>query len=87
MAERETPRRQEMGPKKYREWIHKRAAHESQKNLPFEISKPKKEKPLNTYYTCKKCDTGFFVGEETIVVICSKCGTLNKVKDIRKKGL
>jgi len=86
MAERETPRQMNMGKKKYREWVHKRDSHQSQQDLPFKFSKPKKEKPLNTYHECAKCGKGFFVGEETIMAVC-KCGHLNRVKNIRKKGL
>jgi hypothetical protein len=84
--ERESSQSQVMGKKKYREMIHKDSKKADQKNLPYTFSRPKKDKPLNTYFKCEKCSRESAVSEETYMVICAACKHLNKVKNLKKKG-
>lgn len=84
MSERESANRMAMGSKKYKEKIHRESKFaDDNKNLPFKFSKPRKYKPLNTRFVCEKCSHEAAVSEETIVVICSVCKHLNRLK--RKK--
>lgn len=88
MSEREAYQAQVMGKKKYREMIHKDSKRlDDHGNLPFTFSKPTKQKPCNTPFRCEKCGRTSAVSEESILVICGCCKHINKIKDIKKKGL
>jgi hypothetical protein len=74
-----------MGKRKYRERIHKDAKFSSDnKNLPYSFSKPKKEKATNRHFECSVCQEDLFGTEDTYLIICSKCGHVNKVRERRK---
>ena len=88
MSERESTQSQTMGNKKYREMIHKDTKRiDNTSKLPFSFSKPQKSKPLNTAFLCENCGHTAAVTEETLLVICSGCKHINRVKSIKKKGL
>lgn len=85
MSEREHTQIKDLGKKKYRERIHQDAKFSSEnKNLPYMFSKPKKEKAVNKHFECLGCHEDLFGTEDTYLIICSKCGFINKVRERRK---
>lgn len=79
---REAPNMKEMGPKKYKERIHRDSKFaDGHKNLPFKFSKPKKSKPTNVRIECSKCGRDLFVTDESILVVCGSCKELTRIKN------
>ena len=88
MSERESANRMERGSKKYREMIHKDSKRiDDHANLPFTFGKPSKPKPTNTLFTCSNCGHESYVCEETLLVICSSCKHITRMREVEKKGL
>jgi len=86
MSEREPANRKEMGDRKYRERIHRDSKYaDSNKNLPYSFSKPKKDKPCRVPFTCVHCGRESAHTEETIAVICGGCNHLTVVRTVEKK--
>ena len=87
MSTREAPNFKELGPKKYKERIHRESKFaDDNKNLPFKFSKPKKKgKPENIEIVCSKCERSLFVNEDAVLVFCGVCNTLNRVRDRKVK--
>lgn len=79
-----TPRRYEpaSGIKKHNERIHKETAYvDKYKNLPFEISKPKKPKK-QTIKVCANCGHPVQVSVDCVGVICRYCHKYSSVEEI-----
>jgi hypothetical protein len=82
MSEREPSNMKDIGPRKYRERIHKESKYaDTHKNLPFSFSKPLKEKARNVLVECSHCERMLSVNEDTIVVVCGGCSKITRVKD------
>ncbi|MCK5020529.1 MAG: hypothetical protein KAS32_26155 [Candidatus Peribacteraceae bacterium] len=82
MSEREGANKMDKGSRKYNERIHRESRYaDTHKNLPFKFSKPLKRKSNNVLVVCKECTHDLHITQETIIVVCSWCGYMNKVKD------
>lgn len=73
---------QEMGPKKYREMIHKSSKEADNKNLPFTfLPKSKIKCSSRKGFVCYNCGHTMTGTKHTYMIICSNCKTVNKVSD------
>ncbi len=81
MSVREAANKMEKGTRKYNERIHKESRYaDTHKNLPFEFTKPQKNKPSNVLVVCEECGKDLHVTQDTVVVICGHCKHFNKTK-------
>ena len=79
---REAPNKHEKGTKAYREWVQKESKRsDDYGNLPYQFSKPKRDKPRNLSVSCLHCGEVTNVTETTVAVICRQCGNLYRVSE------
>jgi hypothetical protein len=70
------------GERKLRERIHRESDYiDKHGNLPYKFSGIKKSKSQR-FFECCKCGHTIQASKNTIMLICSKCGELSKVKEI-----
>lgn len=83
MSSRETTQEATMGSRKYRERIHRDSQRSN--NLPYTFSAPKKGKASNIYFKCSECGHESTITEDTIMVICSQCSTVNRLRSKKEE--
>jgi len=79
MAGRESTLEQDIGPKKYREMIHKSSKDADNKNLPFTFTKNKSIKASNRFYACPECGADMIGTKHTVMFVCPGCKKLIKL--------
>lgn len=72
-SSREALNKHSMGRKKYMSMIDKGVKADSQKNLPFDFSKPQKEASKVVTCWCPSCGAGSKVTKATYMIICREC--------------
>ena len=74
---RESVLEQQMGPRQYREMIHRGSKEADQKNLPFTFPKKSLIKGGKTvWYICDSCGKSLAGSKKTYIIICSSCKKL-----------
>jgi ribosomal protein L37AE/L43A len=71
----------EKGLKRHRDKIHRESAEYDKKNMPFTFSKPPRRGSTRTFQ-CLNCGHVFEAPKKTIMVICSVCKQLSKVREL-----
>lgn len=70
------------GEQKHRERIHRESAlTDKYKKLPFEFSKPPRNKQ-SCAFRCSDCGSFFFAPKNTVMVVCRKCKKLTKAEKV-----
>ena len=67
--------------KERRDYIHRDVKRTEGMELPFDITKPKKDVPRDIVWNCKSCGKVLLVSRHTYLVVCSACNTINKKDD------
>ncbi len=72
----------EIGINKHNEKIHRESRHaDEHKNLPFTFSKPRKA-GRQKLVKCVECGTMYYIGINTVGVVCNECHKYCSVEDI-----
>ncbi len=72
----------EGGAKAHNEKIHRESRYaDEHKNLPFTFSKPRKA-GRQKLVKCMECDTKYYIGINTVGVICNECHKYCSVESV-----